>query len=399
MNSSQQRFKRYALGFLAWLAFGLGAVVAFGVVTDPYAFSWPHRHLDPAFRENDLEVRMNIVSQLQPDVLLLGNSRAQHGLDPHNGVFGNQRVFNAAIVGGKPGDFVPLVTIAEQNHPLKMIVIGMDFNMLYSGAERRIPNENLLRRNGPFAALARIRANLSVDALWASSVEILRYFRGTDHVIDKDGRLLEPLYQHDIVARGGTLAAVRQRDAAALLQMKEIPSDSFLQDLNSILNTACGNGTQLILFFSPTHARQLEVIEQAGEWNEFVMWKRSVMELANSKPGCNIQLWDFARHSKVTEEPVPESGPMRYYWESSHYRKVVGDAILTATVGAQTDPRTWQAEFGDDFRGDFGERLTASNFLESMRRQDAAREAWRSANPAVVSDVGSLKQSATSSGE
>jgi hypothetical protein len=399
MNSSEQRFKRYALGFLAWLAFGLGAVAAFGVVTDPYAFSWPHRHLDPAFRENDLEVRMNMVSQLQPDVLLLGNSRAQHGLDPHNSVFGNQRVFNAAILSGNPGDFAPLVTMAEHNHSLRMIVMGIDFNMLYSGAERRIPNENLLRQNGPFGALARIRAILSVDALWESSVEVLRYFRGTDHVLDKDGRLLEALYQRDIVARGGTLAAVRHRDAVALLEMKESPSGSFLQDLDSIITTACANGTRVILFFSPMHARHLEAIEQAGEWNEFVMWKRSVMELANSKAGCNIQLWDFARHSKVTEEPVPEFGPMKYYWESSHYRKIVGDAILTATVGGQTDPRAWQAEFGDDFGGDFGERLTATNFLESMRRQDAARETWRSANPAIVSDVESLMKSATSPGE
>ncbi len=61
MNVPSQRFKRYALHFLAWLAFGLGMVIAFGLSADPYAFSWPHSHLDPAFRENDLEVRMNIV--------------------------------------------------------------------------------------------------------------------------------------------------------------------------------------------------------------------------------------------------------------------------------------------------------------------------------------------------
>jgi hypothetical protein len=399
MNAPEPRFKRYVMRFLAWLAFGLAAVVVFGVLTDPYAFSWPHRHLDPAFRENDLEVRMNILSQLQPDVLLLGNSRAQHGLDPHNAVFGDQRVFNGAIVGGNPRDFAPLVASAERNRPLKMIVMGIDFNMLYAGEGRRNPSENLLRRSGPFAVLARIRAVLSVDALWESCVEILRYFRGTDHLLDKDGRLLEPLYQRDVAARGGTLAAVRQRDAVALYEMKKSPSGSFVQDLSSILDTACANGTRVILFSSPMHARHLEAIEQAGRWNEFVAWKRSVLDLVESKPACNIQLWDFARHSKVTEEPVPDFGPMKYYWESSHYRKIVGDAVLAATVGGQSDPRAWQAEFGNDFGGDFGERLTAANFSESMQREEAARVAWRSGNPAILSDVESLKQSATSPGE
>jgi hypothetical protein len=398
-NDPVPRFRQYALRLLAWLALGLVAVIAIGLVTDPYAFSWPHRHLDPAFRQNDLEVRMNIVSQIQPDVLLLGNSRAQHGLDPHNPVFAGEHVFNAAIVNAKPGDLGPILTQAQRHHALKTLVMTIDYNMLYGGPERRIPNQNLLRREGPFALLARIRAVLSVDALWTSLLELQRFVRGTDHVFDTDGRLLEGLYAHDIVARGGTLAAVRQRDAEAMGHMTEKPYGAFMQSVSSVVDPACANGTRVILFISPLHARQLESIQQAGKWDDFVAWKQAAVNLVSSKTGCNITLWDFARHSKITEEPVPQSGPMKYYWESSHYRKLVGDAILTATVGGQSDPHVWQAKFGDDFDGSFGEQLTASGFLASMQREDQARDAWRKANPAIVSDVASLKNAATSGGE
>jgi hypothetical protein len=101
----------------------------------------------------------------------------------------------------------------------------------------------------------------------------------------------------------------------------------------------------------------------------------------------------------VTEEPVPEFGPMKYYWESSHYRKVVGDAMLYASVGRESDPGAWQAKFGDDFGSSFGERLTPANFLESMQRENTARDAWQKANSDIVSDVASLKKSAAAYGE
>jgi hypothetical protein len=211
--------------------------------------------------------------------------------------------------------------------------------------------------------------------------------RGTDHVIDPDGRLREPLYKHDVDVRGGTLEAVRQRDADSMARMKDPPSTSYLQDVGRILDTACAHGTRVILFFSPIHARQLESIEQMGKWQESIDWKKSELDLVNSKPDCDIELWDFARHSKVTEEPVPKFGPMKYYWESSHYKKATGDAVLTISVGRQKDPQVWQKEFGSDFDAAFGEQLSEANFADSMQRENAAREAWRQANPDIIKDV------------
>ncbi len=181
--------------------------------------------------------------------------------------------------------------------------------------------------------------------------------------------------------------------------MTEKAGNSFVQSMNDIVDQACTNGTRVILFISPIHVRQLEAIEQSGKWNDFVAWKKSMMELANSKTACDIELWDFARHNRVTEEPVPEVGPMKYYWESSHYRKVVGDAILNACVSRDGDPNALRSKFGDDFGAGFYEKLTPVNFLESIRRENAARDAWQKANPAIVADVASLRRSANSSGE
>ncbi len=45
----------------------------------------------------------------------------------------------------------------------------------------------------------------------------------------------------------------------------------------------------------------------------------------------SIPLWDFSGYSSVTTETLPASGShaeMEFYWDSSHFKDIVGDFVL-----------------------------------------------------------------------
>jgi hypothetical protein len=80
-------------------------------------------------------------------------------------------------------------------------------------------------------------------------------------------------------------------------------------------------------------------------------------------------LWDFSGYSSITTERLPPIGSrdeMRFYWDSSHFKSVVGDLVLDRIFLTE---RT-----GQPVPADFGLRLTAANVEEVLsieRRQQA----------------------------
>lgn len=139
-------------------------------------------------------------------------------------------------------------------------------------------------------------------------------------------------------------------------------------EFRNILATCHKNDIRLILFVSPTHARQLELIAYAGLWDIFEEWKRQLV-IANEAVAKRFgkepfALHDFSGYNAWTSESLPtEEGAearMKYYWESSHYTHVLGDIVL-------------EALFSNTERGDgFGNKLTpesVEDVLRSIRKE------------------------------
>ena len=108
-----------------------------------------------------------------------------------------------------------------------------------------------------------------------------------------------------------------------------------LNGLGRIISYARTQGIDLRLFISPIHALQSELIHQMGLGKQLQRWRRDLVLLTaghNTTPA--IPLFDFGGYNRYTTEPVPtEFGPMagksmRWYWESSHYKKELGDRLL-----------------------------------------------------------------------
>jgi hypothetical protein len=153
---------------------------------------------------------------------------------------------------------------------------------------------------------------------------------------------------------------------------------SVMMQLLSILELCRLQRTHVILIFNPMHADLLEIIDRAGLWPVLESWKREVTTLtAKYSGGAGAVLWDFSGYDHMSTESVSVPGRVsKWYREPTHYRQVLGTAILTRIFG-KGDPH-------------FGVVMTPENVeshLETIREQ---QRMYRQHQPEDVRRIGAL---------
>jgi len=154
-----------------------------------------------------------------------------------------------------------------------------------------------------------------------------------------------------------------------------------------MLRRAYAEGTDLRLFVTPLHAViRAALLPGLGLDERYEFWLKELVRineeeaaLADKEP---LPLWDFSNLNTVTRDRIPDAsdpGPMRWYWEYSHYRKQTGDLILDRILG-HDGPELSLAP-------DFGVRLTSRNVDEHIARTKADLQVWASANHELASPI------------
>jgi hypothetical protein len=154
---------------------------------------------------------------------------------------------------------------------------------------------------------------------------------------------------------------------------------SSVEHLRRLAEFAQREGIELRLFFSPTHARLLEVIRLAQLWPMFEYWKKEVvrqLEPVVQRADGKISIWDFADYSSITAEPVPaardaQSG-MRWFWDAQHYKPELGNLVLDRLFGSEAR----DAALPDDY----GALVNAANIDAHLLGIRARREAYAAAH-------------------
>ncbi len=148
-------------------------------------------------------------------------------------------------------------------------------------------------------------------------------------------------------------------------------STEFLNDLKDIVETCQKINIDLKIFISPSHASQWESIRTVGLWSAFEDWKREIVKIT--------PVWNFYGSNTITTEPITNN--MKNYWDSSHYRKEVGDLVINRLFDYQNEivPK------------DFGVLITESNIESHLQKIRDQQEFWGNNNPDVVQLVEKLK--------
>ena len=380
------------------------AVVLVNLVVDPYrAFGALEVHgfnaVKPRALERGFLSKLTSTASIKPQRVILGNSRAQVGLDPQSDEWRDSLItYNAALPGTGPETMVSLLRAAGARGRLQEAVIGLEFLDFLVDDKAQDREEDA---PSPTAAPQQLSSKPSVDfrSLMEMTVSLDAlldsvYTVAAQHVEgspDLTPLGFTPMHDYASMAkRDGYAPFFQQRDAenaaAYLRKPKAIfhresrtsPAWHSLEDIR-IICEALERGCTFVIY--PYHAHILELFALTDLWAPFEGWKRELVRRLRPRAAPDghpkLVLWDFSGFSRFACEPVPVPGDRstatRWYWEAGHFKRELGDQIIARISGA--------GDLG------FGVRLDESSIetaLLSIRRDERT---YRDQNPADVATL------------
>ncbi len=412
-------YTRYLKRMLITALILLSTVVAFNIAVDPYGiFDQPRRPgfnaLKPYAGDRGRIAKIHQVIATAPRGLIIGNSRTEMGLNPENACWpGDHRpVYNLSI----PGLSQYLQTRYAQHGlatgSVRVLVAAVDFiDFLIpagsSGDPHRWPPANetdpplLVDADGnPRTAFTRerlvdmLKASLSLDALSHSVSTVLQ--QNGRHVKTRTRLGFNPaeaIYEPIINREGARVLFIQKnRELMRRLLARRWSlyyrgsrwSENF-EALRRLLRAAAAKGVSVTLFINPYHAEYMSALDIAGLWPLFEEWKRRIAEIATEEG--DVPLYDFSAFNAFTTENIDDVAPrgqaLKWFWEPAHYRRELGDRIITAlTNGTCRGPRVPPPLPGV--------RLTVKNIAAHLQDLRKGRDDYRQSHPAVIARLRSL---------
>jgi hypothetical protein len=335
------RSNRYIVTAIALAGLVLTAVAAFNAIVDPEALWSPVngriQRLE-ALNGGGRRFKSERIAEGDWQVLIFGSSRCLRAIDPKSGYFPAAHTFNACLSGTNMAELVPMIRFARKTNPnLRRIVIGLDFEM-FSDVRGVSGDFDLSRPGGKSRIEMMLDYLLSLDTLRLSAQTLFENYKKQPNDLSDDGyadRTIDPpkgtprarfdsVLKDDFLIDPDTYGAFRYSPARVAMFGKALKK----------LNNA---GIRVDMFISPLHARQLDAIYDLGLGGDYAVWLGDMAMVAQD---ASIKLVDFSGFNDVTMEPVPPKGShqeMKYYWESSHYKRATGDLILAKLAGSPED--------------------------------------------------------------
>ncbi len=379
MPTKQLGSRRYVttLGFVVGIV--CAVTLAVNAIIDPYAMTdWVNK---PGFNSHKAALidhtrigKPLAVMRKQPKLLLMGISREARGFDLGSAAWGDLPTprYNLALDSGHIRELRDFYEHAANVAPIQELVIGLDFLLMFDA--RYLPqayDPRLLVLDGQPRLAVHWRALqylMSFDTLRDAIATV----SDEPHSVvefDEFGSRTDTALQQQPRRAGGQRNMFRFSEShqyfdnqIRMLLDRPFTTDSngysTLADLGMLLDRAARDKVRVTLVIPPVHARQLEVYRLLGLWPAYEQWKQDVLSVASGKQhrqaDDDYPVWDFTTYHPITWENVPAKGDvetqMQYYWESSHFKRALGDQVLQRIFG--TGP----------VADGFGVRLSAATF-------------------------------------
>lgn len=376
--------KRYLLVWLTVTTIFLLFVAVFNMLVDPYGLfrivdKPGFNAIKPVASTHGAMTKAYQLVRIKPKILVLGNSRAEVGIDPSHPALAakGSAIYNAALPGTGTNTslrFLQHILAATANNPDRqpqMVIWGVDFmdflidaNASSSAVMPDKEDARLLQTDQLNMSLRQQRlrdhavATLNLTAL-IDAVQTIKN-QNNPYSVDLTPSGFNPMRDYiKISSEEGYWNVFRQRDLESIKTYLHRPKDIFdasgktsrkLDDLKEVMRLCRQRGIELRLFSYPYHAHLLEIIRITGHWSAFETWKRVMVKLladeakVAGKPA--FEFWDFAGIDSLTTESIPPKGDrkavMRYYWEAGHFKSELGNLIVNRMFGQSVQP----AEFG-----------------------------------------------------
>ena len=412
VTSERQQAQRYVLTLLCAGALAICLVVAVNLVVDPFGmFRLVHT---PALNEQRPAIYHRVrllkaydVRRIGPQVLVLGTSRSHLGLRmSHPGWRAPlSRRYNLAFDGATTQEMYAYLRHAHAVSPLRQVVLGLDsYHSFNVPATTRPDFDQDLLLDGPalkskLGLLAKdlellagvttlseswntIRAQAVPQNQWFAPDgqrlgEVFFHRPGESYVEQGPRHYFDEIDRLEVGFQLEWRIPRRTRVTGLIPVVERHDAETSLSYIEKIIGFCRERSIDLRIFITPSHVHQLEIAAATGGWAAIEQGKRDLVRLlardAAAHPGAPaVRLYDFSTYSSVTTEPLPPAGSrveMRYYWDSSHFREIVGDWVLDRLLDAQGA--------GLPVPDDFGQVLTPENVEQVIVRMRKARARYR----------------------
>jgi hypothetical protein len=383
--------------FLLWsgVLTGAGALacVALVALVDPYRLVGlvdrpGFNHHKPQPERYQKQIKLAGARAARADLLIVGNSRAEIGLDPDYPPLaaGSLRPYNLALAGTR-------IQVAREQleqlhrtgqHP-RHLIVGAEFLDALADPATPLPPAPPTVHPGAAAELAwRFDALFSLDAL-GDALKTVRQQKA-ENAPTMTARGFNPLREYRQLARDeGYYALFQQRAADYGKRFAKLPpslagtsgSPSEIAQLRAVVEHGAADGARVDVVIYPFHAQIMVLLESAGMAPVFDAWRtalaREVDAARAAHPGVRITLWDFSGYAPYQCEPIPAKGDRksetRWYWEAGHFKAALGELMLARMLD--------QPAAGEPF----GLPLTPANLELNRERLVRERAACLAAAP------------------
>ncbi|MDY0181563.1 hypothetical protein [Aliarcobacter skirrowii] len=319
--------KKWFLKFIILSFILVVFVVIFNYIVDPYGIY--KTNFFPNKLRNDQIIRLVKtinVENIKPVSISLGNSRVEAAFNPDHEYFAKPS-YNLAVSGETLYESRLFLEHAIKQGNLKQVLIVADW-IMFNNVMKKVPDfESYFEVN-------RYKYLFSFD-MFKNSIKTIKNKKNTIGYL-KNGLLYTN--SNVIPSEGHLITTIKDEKYSYQHTGKNnIYMDTKIDSLNDfrkILELCHENNIKLDIIFSPLHIRRLEVLDYYQNIENWYDWKKkvvlSVEEVAKKYNQNTFKVVDFAIYHEITSEEFPKDPKklMKYYVESSHYKKELGDIVL-----------------------------------------------------------------------
>lgn len=319
--------KKWLSIFFFWCIFTTTSILFLNYTVDPYSI-YKTNFFPYKLSQDDVIrlIKVLRVKEIKPSSIILGNSRAEAAFDPEHKYF-KKPSYNLAVSGGTIYESLLYLKYAIKKGNLKNVLLVVDWEMFNDVMKKASDFDEYFDEN-----FYKYLFNISVLKTSISTIFNKNYI---NPYLENGLRYTNP----DFLPENGHLAASieYERSNKKYLNINNIylgTKRSSMNDFKEILEICYDNNINLEIIFGPMNIRHWEAFDYYLNLEVYYKWKKDLVEsvekTANKFNKLSFRIVDFSLYNELTAEHVPNDSKvrMKYYWESSHYKKELGDIVL-----------------------------------------------------------------------
>jgi hypothetical protein len=381
---SIKSYKSFNFIFFIIVYSSLFSIGILNMLIDPYdIFNIPKIsgfNKEKPSRQNHIRLIKAIdVARIKPKIIILGSSTALRLSPKHPALADNQPVYNLGLTGAGMEEELLYFQYALKNQPdLKQVIISVDFFSFGVGV-KKAPDFVADRLNiNRISTQDAINTTLSLNAINSSWRTIITNINSKSDVADS----LDPEQNRD---NSQNNSQNNSKKANLLNNFKAVIYSYFqkedryknykisqdrLNDLKTLLEICKRHNIEVKIFFSPTHAMQMEALQVGGLWSAYQQWQREIVKIT--------PIWDFTGYSQINTEPINRE--MKNFVDGPHYQYLVADLIINRIYQYQVE----------NVPSDFGILVTPETIEAHLNKINFEQKKWQADNGAITKIVTDL---------